>query len=251
MSDSAEDRIHAATPARQQQARRDGDVAKSLELAAAVQTLGAITAAYLFLGQVGNWIRAWTTETWSSAGSRLSVESGEFTVQIQDAITGSMTVLLPLMLLLFLVGVASHWLQTGPMFLAGRVAPDPARLASGDWRQHVFSLSSLAFVIVGIPKTLIAAVALGTSAWCHRNDFFALANFPVDAMIAKLTSLTLTVTFHVTLAMLVTSAADYWLKYISHQRRIRMTDQQLRDELRMQNGDPQIHARRRRMNRAA
>jgi flagellar biosynthetic protein FlhB len=68
-------------------------------------------------------------------------------------------------------------------------------------------------------------------------------------MVTKMFSLILTVTFHVALALLVTSVADYWLKFIGHQRRIRMTDQQLRDELRMQNGDPQIHARRRRMNR--
>ena len=223
-------------------------MAKSFELAAAFQLLGSIAAAFLLLGHVGNWIRNWTSETWSKAGTNLSVEPGEFTDQIQSAIIGSLGVLFPLMFLLLLTGVASHWIQTGPMFLSGRVAPDPTRLASGSWKRHVFSLSSLAFVMVGIPKTIVAGVTLAASVWIQRNDFFALAHYPVDAMVAKMFLLILTVTFHVAFALLVISAADYWLKYISHQRRIRMTDQQLRDELRMQNGDPQIHARRNQMN---
>ena len=211
--------------------------------------IGAITAAFLLLGQVGHWIRSWTTSTWSSAGTKLSIDTADFTEQIQGTMMGSISVLSPLLLVLLLVGVASHWLQTGPMFLSGRVAPDPTRLASGNWKRHVFSLSSLAFLIVGIPKTLIAGFALAASAWFNRNDFFALANYPVDTLVAKMFMLILTITFHVALALLVTSAADFWLKFLSHQRRIRMTDQQLRDELRMQNGDPQIHARRRQMNR--
>jgi flagellar biosynthetic protein FlhB len=64
-------------------------------------------------------------------------------------------------------------------------------------------------------------------------------------------SLILTVTFHVALALLLASAADYGLKFLGHQRRLRMTDQQLRDELRMQNGDPQTRNRQRQLQRVS
>lgn len=249
MSEPTGDQVHAATPARREQARRDGDVAKSFELAAAIQMIGAIAVAFFLLGKVGIWIRTWTIQSWSSAGTKLNIEAEDFTDQVQNAMLGGLGVLLPLMLLLLLVGVGSHWLQTGPMFLAGRVAPDPSRLASGSWRRQVFSLGSLAMIFVGIPKTLIACIAMSASAWVHRNEFFALAHYPIDVMAEKMFALIMTVTFQVAFALLVVSAADYWLKFVSHQRRIRMTDQQLRDELRMQNGDPQIHARRNQMNR--
>ena len=67
MSESVQDRIHQATPGRRQQARQDGDVVKSHELAAAVQMLGAIAITYYLLGNVSHWIRNWTTETWTMA----------------------------------------------------------------------------------------------------------------------------------------------------------------------------------------
>ena len=249
MSDSAEDQIHPATVARRQQARLDGDVPKSFELAASLQMIGALLAAYLLLGQIGNWIRGWTAETWSAAGSDLSVNTNEVTSQIQNMIGGCLAVLVPILLLLLLVGVASHWIQTGPMFLSKRISPDPSRLGVGNWKRQVFSISTLAFLFVGIPKSLIAGVVVCLSSWIHRNEFFALANFPTDTMVEKLFALILTITFHVAFALLLASAADYWLKFTSYQRRIRMTDQQLRDELRMQNGDPQIRARQRQIRR--
>ena len=251
MSDSAEDRVHAATPARREQARRDGDVTKSYELAAAIQMIGAIVVAFLLFGQIGQWVRSWTTQSWSEAGAQVSVETTQITGQLQTIILASLSMLAPMLLLLMLIGVASHWFQTGPMFLTQKIAPDPTRLASGNWKRQIFSLSSIAFLIVGIPKALVAGLVLVASCWIHRSDFFALANFPVDTMVAKLFSLVLTVILYVASSLLVTSVVDYWLKYVSYQRRIRMSDQQLRDELRMQNGDPQVRAQQQRMSRVS
>lgn len=251
MTDSSEDRVHEATPARRAKARNDGDVAKSFELAAAVQMIGAVAAAYLFLKGCGNWMQSWTLKTWAPANVKTSISPEAFTHQIQTIAVGSLSVLVPLLLLLMLAGIASHWLQTGPLFVARRIAPDPTRLATGNWFRHVFSLNSLATVVIGIPKMLVAIGVLGVSSWFHRNDFLELANCPVDAMVDKMLTLGLTITFHVALALLFTSGIDFWLKIVGHQRRIRMSDQELRDELRMQNGDPQIQARRQRISSAA
>ena len=79
MSDSADDQIHDPSAARLQQARSDGDIAKSFELAAALQMIGALLASYLLLSNVGDWIQNWTTQTWSMAGADLSVDASELT----------------------------------------------------------------------------------------------------------------------------------------------------------------------------
>jgi flagellar biosynthetic protein FlhB len=247
MSEFSEDQVHAATPARREQARRDGDIPKSFELAAALQMIGALAAAYLLMGQIGHWLKGWTTKTWSEAGSNLSVTPGEVTHQLQSTMNGVLGVLLPMMALLMLIGIASHWLQTGPLFLSSRLSPQASRLGPENWKRQVFSISSLAFLFVGIPKIVIAVIVLGTSAWYQRSDLFLLASYPTDAMVAKMFALILTITFHVALALLITSAADYGLKFAGHQRRIKLTDQQLRDELRMQNGDPQTRSRQRQL----
>lgn len=248
MTESMEDRIHLATPSRRQQARQDGDVVKSHEMAAAVQMLGAIAITFYLLGNVSQWIRSWTTETWTSASGNLSMSSQEFTEQIQLAILGAFTHLAPLMGLLVFVGVISHWIQSGPLFLTGRVSLDPKRLASGSWR-NIFSISGLFTIATGVPKTIIAGIAGGTSIWIQQDRFFQLANLPIDLMASKMLGLVLSVSLHVAITLLFASTFDFLMKFANRENRLKMTDQQLRDEMRMQNGDPQIHRRRKELNR--
>jgi flagellar biosynthetic protein FlhB len=243
------DRQHAATPTRRQQARRDGDVAKSLELATAIQMLGMLVVASLTLGQIGTWLKAWTSRTWNEAGTKLSVETSEVTEQLQTTLSSSLSVLLPLMLLMFLVAVASHWLQTGPMFNTGRISPEFSRIGLANWKQRTFSFAGLTQLIIGLPKTIIAAAVFGLGIYHLRFEFYALSNFPIDVMAQQLLQLIIKLTAFVAVSLLVTSLADLWIKHADHQRRIRMTDQELRDELRSQNGNSQVRERQRNLNR--
>lgn len=248
MSDS-EDQIHVPTPARREQARLDGDIPKSFELAAALQLIGAIAAAYLLLGGLGKQISSLTTELWSETGTQISINESQITSQLQNLAGVLLYALAPLLVLLMMVGIASHWIQTGPVFISNKLAPDVTRMGPGNWTRRLFSIEGMAFVIVGVPKTLVAFAVLGLASWSYRFEFLQLANYPADVLVSKLFGLVLTIVFFVAFALLITSLADYWLKYSSHQRRLRMTDQQLRDELRSQNGDPQVRSRQREMRR--
>ncbi len=248
MSESVQDRIHQATPSRRQQARQDGDVVKSHELAAALQMLGAIAITYYMLGNVGHWIRNWTADTWTMAPGNLSMSSQDFTEQIQHAILGVVTQLAPLLCLLVVAGVISHWIQSGPLLLPKRVSLDPTRLASGTWK-NIFSISGFFTIITGVPKTILAGIAGGTSVWIQQDSFFQLANLPIDLMASKMLGLVIGVSLHVAITLLFASTFDFFMKFVSHENRLKMTDQQLRDEIRMQNGDPQIHRRRQELSR--
>ena len=151
--------------------------------------------------------------------------------------------------LLLLVGIISHWCQTGPVFLTKPIAPDATRLSPGRWFTRLFSLSTLAYPLIGLPKALLAVVVMAMSCWFYRDQFFALGALPADVMAEKLFSLVLMICSHVAVTLLLASLLDFGLKFLGFEKRIRMTDQQLRDEARMQNGDPQISAKRRAIQR--
>ena len=244
------DRNHPATPTRREQARREGDFAKSTELAAAIQMLGATLVGFLLLGGVAVWLRDFTRQWYQQAG--ISSESS-LAGTVDDGVTQHLSVKLldlvatlsPVLILLMLVSIVSHWMQTGPTFIAGKASPDLNRISPMRWGRRMFSARTLVAPFVGVPKTLIAvAVAIG-SGWAYRNQFFELANWPADVMVAKLFGLVLMISFFISLSMLATALLDWAVNWYSREQRLRMTDQQLRDELRMQNGDPQMQQRRR------
>jgi flagellar biosynthetic protein FlhB len=249
MSDFSGDQVHPASPARREQARREGDYAKSLELSAAVQMIGAVVVAYLTFGPLANWLRLWTTEIWTAPTALTNVTASDVSSQLSRLAFSSIGVLLPIAALMFLVGILSHWCQTGPVFLTKPLTPDATRLSPGRWFDRVFSLSTLAFPLIGLPKALLALVVMAVSCWFQREQFFALGSFPADVMARQLFLLVLQICSYVAITLLLASFLDFGLKYLGFQKKIRMTDQQLRDETRMQNGDPQISAQRRALQR--
>jgi flagellar biosynthetic protein FlhB len=115
MAEDLGDRIHPATPARRQQARRDGESAKSLELVAAIQMLGALAIAYLLFGPLAEWMSVITTNFWSVSDVNINSKTSDLVHEIQAMVLGGLAVVAPIFVLLFLLGIASHWIQTGPL----------------------------------------------------------------------------------------------------------------------------------------
>lgn len=240
-----DDRIHPATPARRKQAQRDGDFPKSLELAAAIQMAGGLLVAYLTFGGLSKWVKQATTAIWTAP--HLSIDASQpevITKQLSELILGATIVLAPAGLLLIGIVWGSHWLQTGPVFHASKWSPDPNRISPSHWLKSVFSLRTLVSPLVGIPKALLAVGAMGIGCYLNRIEFLELGNLPVDEIVERLLSLILTVSAYVVTAVFSASLLDYGLAWLSHQKRIRMTEQQLRDEQRMENGNPAILTRR-------
>ncbi len=242
MSEFSGDQVHPATPARLEQARRDGNLAKSHELAAALQMLGAIVVSYLLFEPLGTWLSQSTIAIWSKKSTLVTVDSAQFSAQMTALIWSSFAVLMPILVLLMLFGIGSHWCQTGPIYLSSKAAPDLHRMSPTHWFSRLFSLRTLAFPLVGLPKAFLAVAVMIFSCWTNRQQFFLLGSFPADQMIHKLYELVLQTCLHVAIALFATSLLDYGIAWLSHQKKLRMTDQELRDELRMQNGDPQVTA---------
>lgn len=251
------DRNHPATPTRRQQAVREGDFAKSMELASAIQMLGSVLVGFLLLGGIATWLREFTQQWYQQAG--ISVEAPDAVshsvsgpinsapvVQSMSAVLVELvSVLTPAMLLLMIIGVVSHWLQTGPTFIASKAGPDLSRISPLGWWRKLFSVRTWVTPFVSVPKTLIAVAVAAGSSWSYRNQFFELANEPADVMVSKLFGLVLMISFYISLSLLAAALLDWAANWYSREQRLKMTDQQLRDELRMQNGDPQMTVRRR------
>jgi flagellar biosynthetic protein FlhB len=245
MAEDLGDRIHPATPARRQQARRDGESAKSLELVAAIQMLGALAIAYLLFGPLAEWMSVITTNFWSVSDVNINSKTSDLVYEIQAMVLGGLAVVAPIFVLLFLLGIASHWIQTGPLFNGGQLAADVGRLSPARWLASLFTWRSLSFPLLGLPKAMLAMAVMIACCWYSRDQFFSIGALPADAMVIAMFCLVLKTCFSVAFTLFAISLCDFGLKYIGFQRRIRMTDQELRDEMRMQNGDPRIITHRR------
>ncbi len=243
MFDSTGDQIHPATPTRLEQTRRDGKVAKSAELAGAIQLFGGTVVLFVLAGGVASWLLGWTRQSWLNQAE--SIRVADPVVQMQSLSFLFLTVVAPILVLLLVLGVVSHWIQTGFVFSPQVVTPKLERVSPLRWFRNLFSLSTMGQPFVGFPKTIVCLVVATWMCWLNRELMFSLATMPVDQIVEKLFGFILQVSFSVAVAMLIVSLVDFVMARYSHHQSLKMTDQELRDELRMQNGDPEVQNRRR------
>lgn len=243
MSESSGDRQHEATPMRRTKAADDGDFAKSFEVAIAMQVLGCAMATYLFASGIGGVVRHAAVQN-LMFDPMVSMSPTAVLERCQTMLWGSVWALVPLLAVCWLTVVASHWAQTGVVWLPKKVAPDIGRLSMMQMLRQLFSLQTLSYLFIGVPKFfLVLATAVG-SCWVQRESILTLSSLPTDLMTGVVFQILIQVTFHVGLVLLVSSAADYWVRWISFQRRIRMTDAEIREEARAQDGDPVVNSQR-------
>lgn len=243
MNHSSADKNHEASALRRQKAKSEGDFPRSLELAIALQVIGFTIVGFLCLESITNRISTAAQQSWQDRSIiNLSAESSA--AYGLDLVGSTMWALVPLLVGCWLVVVASHWIQTGPVWLPGKVTADVSRVSPSHWAGQVFSMSTCSYLFVGLPKFFLTIAVAAISFWCQRETVFSMPFQPVDRMGPTIASVLMQTTFHVGLVLLASSAIDYWMHYLSFDKRIRMTDQELREEIRAQDGDPTVNAQR-------
>ncbi len=244
MTHSAAEKNHEASPLRRQKAKSEGDFPRSFELAVALQVIGFTIVGFLSLNSITAAVSAAATKSWRAYS--VKELSGEASAAAGlELVSGALWAVVPLMLGSWLVVVASHWVQTGPVWQSGKVSADPGRLSPANWAGQVFSMSTWSYFFVGLPKVVLAIAVAAVSFWCQRETIFAMPFRPVDQISETIISVLMQITFHVGFVLLASSAIDYWIHYLGFEKRIRMTDQELREEIRAQDGQPSVNAQRR------
>jgi flagellar biosynthetic protein FlhB len=135
------------------------------------------------------------------------------------------------------------------MWVAKSAIPDPNRLSPMHWWKQLFSLRGLSRSVLGVPKLTVVFVTTSLILWYRCDALLESTMLPLSAMVDALSQFVFGSCLVVALVLLGMSLLDFVIEYFSFHQRLRMTDQQLRDEQRSQSGDPQIINKRRRLHR--
>ena len=244
MSGEATERIHSATPHRRQLARQEGYVAKSHDMTFAAVFLAGVLLLLLggsqLFGTLGQYVRQQLS---GQAPSLVDADTA------RDAWYGSIPLIGPSLALvcgaLLCVAVVSHLLQTGFQPLPERLAPDLSRFHPLATAARMFSGGTAAQQLLSVLKL---AVVLGVAAWAlwdQRERILTLGSSTAAALAGSLIEIITGILLKVGGALLIVGAADYGFQRWRYELSLRMTPEEMREEMRNQNGDPAVQRRRR------
>ena len=248
MPDQSGDKSQQATPHRRQKAREEGHVAKSQDLGSAVLLIVGLLGLMMsggalidFLGRYGQ--RLLGGDAW------LSADLDFFMVQWNWTLSGLATYVLPILGLMLVTAIAINMAQVGILFLPAKLAPDISRLDPLQGLKRLFSLTSAARLAFGIFKILVIAAVAFVSLYCERETILGLTGMELKPATVYLLEILLWTAMKVGFALLILAILDYAFQRWKHEQDLRMTPQEVREEMKNLEGDPQIVARRRAVQR--
>jgi len=234
---SDQERKHAPSERRLRQAAERGDVVRSVDLPRAATMILVITAALHLATIMGSDIRFVIKTAISAAGSGDASLARGWAIDV-------MTHLLPILGLIAGLSILTGGLFGGWTFSVTALAPKFDKVFSFAGLGELFAATGL----TETGKSLLKFLAIGTVAALSlrqgRDSFVALAGYSQgtgQAVIA--TSLHVLTNIAVVLAFV--AAADIALQLWLYRRRHRMSDQELRDEMKEAVGNPHIKQRQR------
>jgi len=248
MAEEFGDKTHEATPYRRQKAREDGQVVKSQDLASAA----LLVAAVLILGYFGG--------SMSESLGRVTQEhlGGEAWIRLdaQDLANRSLHLtwelgkaLVPVLGLVMLAGIVVHMGQIGFLFLPDKLALDINRINPLTNAGRIFSMANSVHLGFGLLKVGLVCAVAAWSLWGERGKLMTLMDQSSGEIAAYLFAVLFWTCLRIGGALLVLALFDYGFLWWKHESDLRMTTQEMREELKTQQGDPQIAARRKQVQR--
>lgn len=248
MAEQSGDKQFDATPHRRQQAREKGQVAYSQDLGSALLLLVAAVLLRMFGPAIVD-AGAEVMQRRLGTVEMLRSDPGVMLSQLGDSGWALAATLLPIMGLLLLAAVAASVFQVGVLFVPSKVAPDFSRLSPMQGLKRIFSVTGAAKLGFGLFKVLVVAAVSAAVLWARAADVLGAGALPLAECGQLLASITLDTLFWVGAALLILALADYALQKWKHEQDLKMTHQEIKEEMKNQQGDPQVVARRKQIQR--
>ncbi len=242
------DKVHDATPHKRQKAREQGQVAKSQDLGTAALLLVGL-GLLLWMGKdAADYFGRLTTEQLGGQ-AWLHVDSEFLMAQWQHVLLGLAKILLPILGLLFLAAVLTQVAQIGLMVVPSAVGMDLNRINPVKGFSRIFSLSSVMRLVFGLVKVLLISAVAGICLWQRMEDVLMLPELSVPQIAWLVCDLLLWTAVKIAVALLILAVLDYGFQKWKHEQDLKMTTQELKDEMKQTQGDPMVAARRKQVHR--
>ncbi|MFZ7125693.1 MAG: flagellar biosynthesis protein FlhB [Desulfobacterales bacterium] len=241
--DTGMEKTEKATPRKRRKAREKGQVAQSREIPSVMILLTSLGIFY-FAG-------AWMFE--QLEGTLHGSLSGAIPLNIETiaeadhlakwCFASFFRILLPMAVPLVVIGIVANVAQFGFLFKESFLVPDLKKVFSLSGFKRLFSLKSL----VELLKSLFKILFVGGIAYAvvkgELDRIPSLVQLDILGVLSYLAGTSFKIVFFVCMALLVLAAGDFAYQRWQHEKELRMTKQEVKEEHKQSEGDPKVKSR--------
>src|SRR5699024_197659 len=228
----AGEKTEKATPKKREESRQKGQVAKSQDVNTAILLLFSFIVLAAFGSYMGQHMR--------------HLYASSFNEYIHWSVTPEtvMTVFKEsVMIIAIIAGFASNLMQVGFLFTTEPLKFDLKKIDPIKGAKRIFSIRALVELVKSMLKILFIGSITFFVIWINKDEMMMLALKSIDSAIAFFGRVTIIMGVSATLALVVLAIIDYLYQRYDHEKNIRMSKQDIKDEHKNIEGDPLIKSK--------
>ncbi|QYZ65070.1 MAG: flagellar biosynthesis protein FlhB [Gammaproteobacteria bacterium (ex Lamellibrachia satsuma)] len=230
------------TAKRLNEAKRKGQVARSKELNTMAITLIGVIFLATTSNQLGGGLQALMKTSFTLSRDEI-FDIGTLFTHLSAAMQGAFILLVPFFVLMIVVAIASSIALGGFSISAEALTPKLSKLSPAKGLKRMFSAKALVELLKAMAKFVLIGGATAILLWNTLDSYLNLHGMEFQQALPKLGSL---IGWSVTLiasTLILIAAIDVPFQLWEHKRQLKMTKQEIRDEMKETDGRPEVKSR--------
>lgn len=226
-------------------ARKEGQVAKSREIANAAGLIALFLILKFGMGFLGERFLSVFSFIYDKIPQVIKMENGfvqtkSFYALLQDTLIDVLIAVAPFFIIGFIVAFLSDLLQVKWKITAKPMAPKLSKLSPISGFKRIFSTQSLMELVKSIAKILLIGWVAYDTFKDNVNIIYLLFNMPLWQGIQEAGALAIDFGLKVSFIYIIIAAVDFIYQKRKFHNDQMMTKQEIKDEYKQSEGDPQI-----------
>lgn len=237
-------------------ARKEGQVAKSKEIGNAVGILMLFLVLKFYAGTLGNSFINYFGGIYNEIPSAIqmydgAVPSATITVTLRRVMLNIMVMLAPILLIAFVLAFVCDVVQVKWKVTTKPLQPKFSKLNPVKGFSRLFSKNSLVELVKSLAKLLLIGYIVYSEVKKYAYELFLLYDIGLTQSIGLIADVLFNLGIKVSAAYMVLAFADFAYQKWKFKQDMMMTKQEVKDEYKNQEGDPQVKGKQKQRMREA
>ena len=249
MAESTFDKTEPATPRKRQEARKQGNVARSPDLTAACMLLASIILLYIFglkiITSMRVLMQAMLSDSFTANSTGLEGTTELFVFAGKVAIEAVAPLALGITAVTLLITV----FQVGLLFTLKPLTPSLSKISPLQGVVKLVDVRAGMRLVMSLGKIAIIAAVAVVTIYLDMPRILSLAELEPIQILGSASQIVFLLALKLAILLLMLAILDYAFQKWQHARDMRMSKQEVKEEMKQMDGDPLVKQRRLRVAR--
>ncbi len=241
-NENGQDKTEEPTAKRLDDSRKKGQVPRSRELNTMAITMVGTLSLVLLSNQLGDGLSQLMSDNFTI--SRVEIfDPGAMLERLKQAIIDSFLLLSPFFVIMLVVAVLSSVILGGIAFSTEAMAPKLSKLSPLKGFKRMFSVKSLVELLKTLAKFGLVGGATAVLLTSLMDDFILLNTMELHQGVSRMRDLIGWSVVLIASTLILVAAIDVPFQIWDHKKQLKMTRQEIRDEMKETDGRPEVKSR--------